>query len=192
MSKSATDDAAIPTQQSLLNQLTISTPCDVAWDGMAGSDRERHCESCAKTVHNLIELSSGEAYRIVTEAAAKVCVRIHRDAAGNVVTKDTFSPLSPTRRGFFLRWATLAASCLGLSSLIGCKRLLHQLFPAVQGDVCPPPNAGTTPSGSGNHAVVHGCVVRPPQPKSSSLPPLPNPLPAAPPNTAASKSSSTE
>lgn len=171
----------------LLNQLQIATPCHAAWDGMAGSDRERHCESCAKTVHNLIEHTTDEAYRLVTEADAHVCVRMHRDAAGNVVTKDTLPALQPTRRNFLERWAALAASFLGLSSLAGCKRVEEILSPAVSGDICPPPKPGANPNNTGNHGVVLGNLQPPP---NLNLPKLPDAIPASAPAAPAPSASS--
>jgi len=185
MSNPAHHDAEVSQQRSLLNQLTILSPCEVAWDGMTGTARERHCASCAKSVHNLIEHTADEAYRLVTEADSQICVRIHRDAAGNLVTKDTLASLQSTRRGFLGRWAALAASCLGLSSLIGCKRVVQILYP-VQGDVCPPPNSGANPNGHGRHSVVAGNLQRPPQ----TLPPLPAAIPASSPYTPAKNSPS--
>jgi hypothetical protein len=174
----------------LLNKIQIESPCHAAWDGMSGSDRERHCESCAKTVHNLIEHTNDEAYRLVTEASAHVCVRIHRDAAGNIVTKDTLAALQPTRRTFLSRWATFAASCLGLSSLIGCKRVERVLTPSSPGelgDVCPPQNAGANPNGTGDHEVVLGNLQCPP---NLNLPKLPDAIPASAPITPAPSASS--
>lgn len=178
MSNPAHNDAESCLQRSLLNQLTIVSPCEVAWAGMTGSGRERHCASCAKSVHNLIEHTADEAYRLVAEADVQLCVRIHRDAAGNVITKDTLPATQPTRRGFLGRWAVFAASCLGLSSLLGCKRVVEILYP-VQGDLCPPPNSGAIPNGTGKLSAVAGNLQRPPTP----LPPLPDAIPASSPHT---------
>lgn len=155
----------------LLNQLQIATPCHAAWDGMAGSDRERHCESCAKTVHNLIEHTTEEAYRLVTAPEAHICVRMHRDAAGNILTKDSQPATPTTRRGLLQRLGLLAASWFGLSTMAGCRRVEEFFSPPLQGAVCPPPPPGTGQgNGSSSYPVVMGDIAPRPQPSGTASP----------------------
>lgn len=157
----------------LLSRIQIANPCHVAWNGMTGTERERHCESCSKTVHNLIEHTVDEAYRLVTAPNAHVCVRMHRDAAGNVLTKDSSPGLSSTRRTLLQRLGLLAASWFGLS-IAGCRRIEEVLSPPTQGAVCPPPQSGSAQGGvSLSHSVVMGdvCPSPPLQPSAPTAQP---------------------
>lgn len=176
---SSTPDGNFDPRLPLLNQIQIATPCHADWRGMTGSDRERHCESCCKTVHNLIEHTTEEAYRLVSAPDAHVCIRMHRDAAGNVLTRDTLPAPPSTRRGLLQRLGLLAASLFGLSTSAGCRRIEEFLSPPMQGALCPPPNTGTktgaNPNGTGNHSVVLGNMIPPPR----KLPKLPDAIPAS-------------
>lgn len=152
----------------LLNRIQIANPCHVAWNGMSGTERERLCESCSKTVHNLIEHTTDEAYRLVAAPDAHVCVRMHRDAAGNILTKDSLPATPSTRRSLLQRLGLLAASLFGLASTASCRRIEDFFSPPLQGAICPPPNAGPgRGNGSNNHAVIMGDIGPiPPQQKS--------------------------
>ncbi|MBA4018527.1 MAG: hypothetical protein C0483_15270 [Pirellula sp.] len=151
-------DDARRIQRTVLSDVRIAGPCEIAWDAMTGTDRERHCASCNKKVHNLIEHTTDEAYRLVMEPDSHICIRVHRDDAGNVITKDSCVEPGSTRRSVLQRWALLAASWLGLSTGVGCDRVKNKLYPVVQGDVCPPPRSSTLPTGhgTGKHYILTG------------------------------------
>lgn len=144
------------THRVFLNQLQIISPCDVAWESMAGSARERHCDSCVKQVHNLIEHTAAEAIGLITTRGTHVCVRMYRDAAGNVLTKDSPASVATARRGLWQRLMLFAASWLGLTTP-GCMPT------ATSGHFCLPPagaypSSSATPTGS---AVTSNATTRP-------------------------------
>lgn len=188
MSNPALDAADRLRQLTVLNQLRILSPCEVGWETMSGTERERHCESCVKSVHNLIEHTADEAVRLVTEPGAHVCIRIHRDAAGNVLTKDSPAVADLDRRGVLRRLALLAASWLGLAAAQGCNRPTSGKPIFETGDVCPP-------STSGGH-VMQGALQPPPRSRPPVLgklaAPIPQPTaaPSATPNPSAAPNSS--
>lgn len=69
-----------------LNNLTIPTPCSADWNRMIGNDQVRFCEHCNLDVHNLSRMTRNQAQRLIARANGRLCVRYHRDAAGQPLT----------------------------------------------------------------------------------------------------------
>ncbi len=63
-------------------QLPINNPCTMDWNTMAGGARQRFCEACDKTVHNLSAMTQMEAQAVLEQrrAGQRLCVRY---SAGN-------------------------------------------------------------------------------------------------------------
>jgi len=49
--------------------------CPKSWEGMSGSDTQRFCTYCKKSVHNLEALSVSERLALLSSPAASVCSR---------------------------------------------------------------------------------------------------------------------
>jgi hypothetical protein len=123
-----------------LEQFQIPTPCTEAWDAMRGDDAKRFCDKCDKHVHDLRHFDRAEADALLAApVAGHVCVRMARDEAGRVITRDYWK---------FVAGAALAAG-VGLS---GCER-------RTQGESRPLPIPATEPIPAGG-----ACPAEPPPP----------------------------
>ena len=74
---------------SVLDSLTIASPCQQSWDSMPGNDRIRHCGNCKKPVHDLGRFTRTEAEKLLSSVGPDghaPCVRFGVDAKGRVVT----------------------------------------------------------------------------------------------------------
>jgi len=49
--------------------------CPQAWQSMSGTDKERHCSYCNKSVHNLAAMTARERLALLSSPAATVCSR---------------------------------------------------------------------------------------------------------------------
>lgn len=127
-------------QPSLLDGLTIASPCSVSWDSMKGDERVRACAQCRLNVYNLSEMSKPEAEKLILEKEGRLCVRFFRRADGTILTKDCPVGLRAAR----LKLARLAASALALVAVIaagvGLRRraAVCPVAPALMGDVAVP------------------------------------------------------
>jgi hypothetical protein len=75
-------------RKTFLDLVRIPTPCEKLWDEMLGDEKIRHCIYCDKDVHNLSEISSKEAEKLIFKSKGRVCVRMTRDESGKIVTSD--------------------------------------------------------------------------------------------------------
>ncbi len=71
-----------------LDQISIAAPCSASWEGMSGDDRQRHCDSCSKSVYNIAGMTEDEALTLITESEGRLCVRLYRRRDGTILTKD--------------------------------------------------------------------------------------------------------
>lgn len=116
-----------PTLRFALDQLQVREPCHESWDAMHLEDggQRRHCDSCAKSVHDFSTMTRAEVDALLSGPAVP-CVRFARGADGRVLTREDFEAAVATqrslsRRGWLRRVAAIAAT-LGIGSLfnIGC------------------------------------------------------------------------
>src|SRR5262245_48935557 len=71
-----------------LDVLKVQNPCPADWSEMSGDDRSRFCQHCQKPVHDLSQMTLSDAERLVCQAAGSLCVRMHIDDAGKLITLD--------------------------------------------------------------------------------------------------------
>lgn len=74
--------------QAILDNVKVASPCHESWDAMSGGDKIRSCDRCQKKVYNLSEMTAAEAVALVRETEGKICVRFHRRADGTMMTAD--------------------------------------------------------------------------------------------------------
>jgi hypothetical protein len=85
-----------------LDAVKVVSPCTVAWDGMAGDERVRHCGQCRKNVYNVEAMTRKEAISLIEHAEGRVCLRLAYRADGTVVTGNCRARLRAAReRGMF-------------------------------------------------------------------------------------------
>jgi hypothetical protein len=72
----------------VLDQITIASPCEAEWGEMAGDHRVRFCSSCSRHVYNIMAMTAEEATSLIFESEGRVCARIYRRSDGTVLTAD--------------------------------------------------------------------------------------------------------
>lgn len=112
--------------------LRISEPCSVGWGSMSGDGRSRFCAHCQLHVHNLSEVTPGEALDLVLRSGGRLCMRIERDATGTPRTRALAEPLHQIGR----RASRLAAGAFGaaltLCSAAGVRAQAPEPAPSQQ------------------------------------------------------------
>ncbi|MDX6694785.1 MAG: hypothetical protein QOF02_2388 [Blastocatellia bacterium] len=73
-------------QLSVLDRLTVTSPCSEDWDAMSGNEQARFCSHCASSVHNLSALTRAEAMALVRKSRGRLCVRYYRRPDGLIHT----------------------------------------------------------------------------------------------------------
>ncbi len=73
-------------RESLLDHLYLASPCTVSWESMVGSERERNCGGCSKTVFNISDMTRGEAEAFLLENGSSQCMKFYRRTDGTVMT----------------------------------------------------------------------------------------------------------
>lgn len=72
----------------ILDQISIASPCSADWKAMQGDDRSRLCGSCQKHVYDIASMAADEALALIHEREGHVCLRLFRRADGTVMTAD--------------------------------------------------------------------------------------------------------
>ena len=111
----------LPVLRDTIDEIEISSPCSVPWEGMRGDDRVRFCGQCRQNVYNVREMSRAEARRLIANREQRVCVRIFRRDDGTVVTADCWSRLRAARRRGLLPFVAMMI-------IVGCTELLAAGF----------------------------------------------------------------
>ena len=142
---------------------------------MHGDEARRFCDKCNKHVHDLSHFDRAEADALLArQTAGHVCVRMGRDAAGTVITRDYWK---------FAAGAALAAS-VGLSACdLAPQGSPQALSPAQAGGTpAPAPKPAPQPEVMGKVAAP-ATVVQPVPPAEPKImgeicpPPAPPPPP---------------
>lgn len=106
-------------------QLPIKNPCTQDWNSMEGSERQRFCGVCDKSVHNLLAMTKREAQAVLKRRrqGQRLCVRYSAGDDGEIL----FQRQSLIPAGLLLRTrqvalqATLAAAVITAAvELPGC------------------------------------------------------------------------
>jgi hypothetical protein len=89
-------------------KIVDSTPCPQPWSGMQGTERERHCETCNKRVHNFAAMSALQVEQLVREKEGHLCARVTYRSDGSIRTLD--GPTQPSVAAGLVLAASLAFS----------------------------------------------------------------------------------
>ncbi len=125
----------------LLDLMRIATPCSVAWSSMTGTDRQRHCGQCDKTVFDLSKLTRAEAEALLADKGGSLCARYYERGDGTIVMADC---LVRRKRRRLVTAGVVAAAALTGSAAVA----VHEPDPEVAaiGDVeLPDDTAATLP-----------------------------------------------
>lgn len=159
--------------RTLLDGISIASPCSADWNQMQGDDRRRFCGSCKLHVHNLSGMTANAATALLQQASkGRVCVRFFRRADGTVLTRDCPVGLRQKMRRALARAGALWLALWG--SAVSCTRQtasegqppavpLEWKGEAVMGDMVAPPPA--LPEPVAPQPEPHECMgrVAPPQ-----------------------------
>lgn len=110
---------------SVLDRVSVASPCTVSWDDMTGDDRARHCGLCKLNVYNLSEMTAQDAAAFVQQREGRTCVRFYRRADGTMITRDCPVGLRALRMKVAKaagRVAAALAFLLGGGLLLGATR----------------------------------------------------------------------
>jgi hypothetical protein len=141
-----------------LDTIQVASPCNAAWDDMAGTERMRFCQLCQKTVYNLSAMTREQAVKLIRQKEGKACIRLYKRRDGTVLTSDCPVGLRAVRRRMAI-WLGSAAVCLLAlmawgGALAGMKiagqlgkrvgnPILNVFRPdppdCIMGDIAPPP-----------------------------------------------------
>jgi hypothetical protein len=58
-------------------ELTLSSPCPMSWEDLAGDDRVRYCEKCRLNVYNVAAMESQEVEALVRRTEGRLCGRLY-------------------------------------------------------------------------------------------------------------------
>jgi hypothetical protein len=72
----------------ILDEISIASPCEADWAEIAGDHRVRFCSTCSKHVYNIMAMTAEEASTLILESEGKLCARIYRRSDGTVLTAD--------------------------------------------------------------------------------------------------------
>ena len=99
-----------------LEEIRIAKPCRADWNLMTGDERARFCDSCAKNVYDISQMTREEAHQLIAAKEGHVCVRLYRRPDGTVITSDcpvgkreVMKPMWWTVAGFVALMASGAA-----------------------------------------------------------------------------------
>ena len=95
------------------HQIHIPKPCHEDWNKMSQVERGRHCQKCAKTVHDVTNLSNQQVHLAYQENNQSLCIRIpaHRLSA---------LPPTPAKTGWkYLAMASLMTFWMGVKKVFG-------------------------------------------------------------------------
>ena len=72
----------------LLDNIGVATPCDADWAAMKGDERVRHCGDCRLNVYNLSAMTRQEAEDLLRVKEGGLCIGYYRRADGMMLTQD--------------------------------------------------------------------------------------------------------
>ncbi|MGB3968464.1 MAG: hypothetical protein WBO45_17140 [Planctomycetota bacterium] len=149
--------------RSLLDGISIASPCSADWNQMTGDDRRRFCAQCKLHVHDLSGMTADAAMALLRQTGkGRVCVRFFRRTDGTVLTRDCPVGL---RQKLRRAWARAGALWLALWGSAACARPAATPTPgpevlrplqgeAVMGDVAAPEPKAQLPRPGHEHMGI--------------------------------------
>ena len=98
------------TSQELLNNVQVASPCHVSWDSMTGTDRERFCGQCEKSVYHLSSMTADEAVNLIREKQGNLCIQLFRRTDGTVISEDCPKGLKRLQQAMLKKLACVLAA----------------------------------------------------------------------------------
>lgn len=99
----------------MLQGIAIESPCTASWEEMSGTDQVRVCTHCDLSVHDLSQMTAAKAFKLVRTSKGRLCVRMRRNPAGEVVTRPVYQKLHAITRRTSRIAAGAFTAVMGLS-----------------------------------------------------------------------------
>lgn len=84
---------------SLLDNISIATPCSAEWDNMSGTDTIRFCGQCSKNVYDISAMSESEAVSFLAGQQMVPCLKFFRRADDTIIFDNCPAGLRRVRSG---------------------------------------------------------------------------------------------
>ncbi len=116
---------------SLVQQISIASPCHVDWDSMTGDEKKRFCGDCKLNVYSVSTMSTAEAADFIRQSEGRVCMRLYRRKDGTIITDNCPVGLRKLRDRVRLKVAAVIAlfAFLGLNSDAHAQATLGIILP---------------------------------------------------------------
>ena len=102
---------------SLPYDIQVPKPCSADWHRMqAASSASRHCEHCARQVHDLSRLTAREVRRLVERTGGDFCARVTHHVDGSMLFREDRTRPAPFPGAGFVLAAALATSGMATST----------------------------------------------------------------------------
>lgn len=75
-------------KRSILDDVSIASPCPVKFEQMTGDEKIRFCDLCQLNVYNVSQMTRIEAEELLNDKSDQVCLRLYRRKDGTLITKD--------------------------------------------------------------------------------------------------------
>src|SRR5262249_9367146 len=118
--------------QSLLNRITVPTPCAADGNQMQGDERRRFCASCGKHVYSFAEMTTQEAIALLREKGWNLCCRLYKRPDGTVITADCHHENSRKRGPWQFTLRSIIAVVAGFAAILGLGRLVAKCLNCPQ------------------------------------------------------------
>jgi hypothetical protein len=106
----------------ILDRISIPSPCSADWDEMTGNEQVRFCQHCSKHVNNLSEMTRKQALEMVARSKGRLCVRYYRRPNGRVQTDGSMhNQLYQIKRRASLLATGAFTAVLGLASGVAAQ-----------------------------------------------------------------------
>lgn len=141
---------------SILDNVSVASPCDASWDEMKGTNRVRHCAACDKKVFNLSGMTRREAEVLLVSTQGRLCVRYFRRKDGTILTQDCpVGAQKLAKRMKLAAWATAGAAVVSFAAAtsaaafldakacraaVDAVRTIDAVDVPVAGGLAPPPD----------------------------------------------------
>lgn len=128
--------------ESILENISIASPCNADWETMQGTDRIRFCAECRLNVYNLSAMQREEAEMLVREKEGRLCIRFFQRPDGTILTQDCPVGLRALHRLKLRRIGGMAAAAT-LVTVAGAFQVClapgtADAKPALMGDMAEP------------------------------------------------------
>ncbi len=77
----------------ILRRISIEKPCSASWEQMKGNDQVRFCGHCDLNVTDVSKMTRAKAVKLVKKSQGRLCLRIHRNPLGEIITRPAVQKL---------------------------------------------------------------------------------------------------